>query len=60
MIRDILDYVCRRCWTTPRRLEVIDLGAHVLWFVRCRCTTAALMLVVTDGSPIDFGTRRAA
>jgi len=58
MIRDVMDHVCRKCWTTPRRLEVVDLGAHVLWLVRCRCTTA-LMLVVTDGSPIDFGKRAA-
>jgi len=34
VIHDVLDRVCPRCWTTPRRIEVVDLGAHVLWIVR--------------------------
>jgi hypothetical protein len=59
MIRDICDRVCAACWTTPKRLEVIDLGAHVLWVMRCRCATV-LQLVVSDGSPINFETKHAA
>lgn len=59
MIRDIIDHVCPQCGTTPRRLEVLDLGRHTFWLVRCRCATA-LLLVVSDGSPIDFNAAKRA